>query len=160
MLPSIISCTRSWSFAWHLLWRSTTERKNIVKLMAISQTIHTVCWKNNYFSKRKFKLFNSLFHSVYLVLPKSCFLLKICLPCVICGMYVMKINAVSWHSVRHTSASLVYVCMYFMPTATLNQKKWTRLLYLGDTQRKKSFEQKSVTRKSFEMKLWNCFGTL
>ena len=100
----IISCTRSWNFRWHLLWRPTTERKNIVKLMAISQTIHTVCWEDNYFSNRKFNLFNSLFHSVYLVLPKSCFLLKICLPCVICGTYVMKINAVSWHSVRETSA--------------------------------------------------------
>ena len=50
-------------------------------------------------------------------------------------------------------AWLVCVCMYFMPTATLNQKKRTRLLYLGDAQRKKSLEQKSVTKKSFEMKL-------
>ena len=111
MLPSIISCTRSWNFRWHLLWRPTTERKNIVKIMAISQTIHTVCWEDNYFSNRKFNLFNSLFHSVYLVLPKSCFLLKICLPCVICGTYVMKINAVSWHSVRETSASLGLACL-------------------------------------------------
>ena len=37
--------------------------KNIVKLLAISQTIHTVCCEDDYFPKEKFKLFNSLFHS-------------------------------------------------------------------------------------------------
>ena len=72
-LPLIISCMRSWNFAWHLLWRSTTESKNIVKLLAISQTIHTVCCEDDYFPKGKFKLFNSLFHTVYLVFPKSLF---------------------------------------------------------------------------------------
>ena len=71
MLPLIISCTRSWNFAWHLLWRSTTESKNIVKLLAISQTIHTVCCEDDYFPKGKLKLFNSLFHSVYLVFFKK-----------------------------------------------------------------------------------------
>ena len=36
---------------------TTTESKNIVKLLAISQTIHTVyCEDNNYFPKGKFKL--------------------------------------------------------------------------------------------------------
>ena len=65
MLPLIISCTRTWNFAWHHLRRSTTESKNIVKHLAISQTIHTV--------RGKFKLFNSLFHSVYLVFPKRLF---------------------------------------------------------------------------------------
>ena len=43
----------------------TTESKNIVKLLAISQTIHTVyCEDNNYFPKGKFKLLKGLFHSV------------------------------------------------------------------------------------------------
>ena len=65
MLPFIISCTRSWNFACHDLWHSTTESKNIVKLLAMSQTIHSVCCEDNYFPKGKFKLFNSLFHSVY-----------------------------------------------------------------------------------------------
>ena len=53
MLPLIMSCTRSWNFAWHLLWRSTTD-ENIVKLLAISQTIHTVCCEDDYFPKGKF----------------------------------------------------------------------------------------------------------
>ena len=72
-LPLFISCTRPWKFAWHLLWSSTTESKNIVKLLAISQTIHTMCCEEDYFPKGKFKLFNSLFHSVYFVFPKSLF---------------------------------------------------------------------------------------
>ena len=44
---------------------TTTERKNIVKLLAISQTIHTILYcKDNYFPKGKFKLLKGLFHSV------------------------------------------------------------------------------------------------
>ena len=31
------------------------------------KNIHAVCWEDNYFPKGKFKLFYSLFHSVYLV---------------------------------------------------------------------------------------------
>ena len=31
------------------------------------KNIHAVCCEDNYFPKGKFKLFNSLFHSVYLV---------------------------------------------------------------------------------------------
>ena len=42
----------------------TTESKNIVKLLAISQTIHTVYCEDNYFPKGKFKLLKGLFHSV------------------------------------------------------------------------------------------------
>ena len=73
MLPLIISCTRSWNFAWHILWHSTTESKNFIKLLAICQTIHTVCFKDDYIPKGKFKLFNGLFHSGYLVFPKCLF---------------------------------------------------------------------------------------
>ena len=75
MLPLIISCARSWNFAWHLLWCPTTD--NIVKLLAISQTIHAVCYEDDYFPKGRFKLFsNSLFHPVYPVFfQKVCFLL-------------------------------------------------------------------------------------
>ena len=45
----------------------------MVILLAISQTIHTVCYEDDYFPKGKFKLFNSLFHSVRPVFPKSWF---------------------------------------------------------------------------------------
>ena len=58
MLRLIISCTRSWNFAWHL-WRWTTDSKNIVKLLVTSQTIQILCCENDYFAKRKFKLFNN-----------------------------------------------------------------------------------------------------
>ena len=47
--------------------------QNIVKLLVISQTIHTVCCKDNYFPKGNLKLFYSLFHSEYLGFPKSLF---------------------------------------------------------------------------------------
>ena len=47
-------------------------------------TLNVVCYEDNYFLKRKFKLFNSLYHSVYLVFSTPFFLLPICLPCVIC----------------------------------------------------------------------------
>ena len=43
---------------------------------------------------------------VALFLQKVCFLLPICLPCVICGSYVMKINAVLRHTARQTFALL------------------------------------------------------
>ena len=46
------------------------------------------------------------FHSVYLVFQYVCFLLPICLPCVIYGTYVTRIKAVSWHIARQTFASL------------------------------------------------------
>ena len=32
------------------------------------------------------------------------------------------------------NAWLVYICMYCVPVATLNQNKWSRLLYWGDMQ--------------------------
>ena len=35
--------------------------------MVWRKNIHAVCCEDNYFPKEKFKLFNSLFHSVYLV---------------------------------------------------------------------------------------------
>ena len=35
--------------------------------MVRRKDIHAVCCEDNYFPKGKFKLFNSLFHSVYLV---------------------------------------------------------------------------------------------
>ena len=47
--------------------------KNIVKPLAISQTIHSVCCEDDYFPKGKFKLFNSLFHSKCPVFPERLF---------------------------------------------------------------------------------------
>ena len=87
------------------------------------------------FSKGKFKSFNSLFYSVYLVyffFQKGCFLLPICLPCVICGSYVTKINAVLWHGVRRTFASLglftfaCIACPLQLWIKTMNE--WTNLV--------------------------------
>ena len=88
--------------------KSSSERTcpywqwNIVFTMKIKGTYgveetHSRCVRQGqyyYFPKGKFKLFNSLFHSTY-----SCtvcfqcirFLLRICLPCVICGTYEMRI---------------------------------------------------------------------
>ena len=48
-----VICTRSWNFAWHLLLRSSTERKNIIILLEISQTIHTVCYEDDYLFQRE-----------------------------------------------------------------------------------------------------------
>ena len=36
-------------------------------------TLNGVCYEDNYFPKRKFKLFNSLYHSVYLVFSTRLF---------------------------------------------------------------------------------------
>ena len=36
-------------------------------------TLNVVCYEDNYFLKRKFKLFNSLYHSVYLVFETRSF---------------------------------------------------------------------------------------
>ena len=136
----IISCTRSWKFAWHLLWCLKTESKNIVKLLTISQPIHIVCCEDDYFPKRKCKLLIVCFTQCTLFFQKVCFLMPICLPCDIWGSYVTKINAVLRHSARQTFASLglftwlVYVRTYCVPIATLNQNKRTGLLYLSDTQ--------------------------
>ena len=45
------------------------------------------------------------FTQTTLFFQKVGFLLPICLPCVICGTYETKINAVLWHSARKTFAS-------------------------------------------------------
>ena len=138
MLPLIISCTRSWNFSWHFFGRSTTESKNIVKLLAISQTIHTVCCEGDYFLKAKFKFFNSLLHSVYLVFPKSLFsiatLFAVRCLWVICNED--KCCVVTQRAADIPVAWLVYfACLrlyVLLAYATLNQNKRTRLLYLGD----------------------------
>ena len=141
MLPLFISCTRSRNFAWHLLWRSTTGSKSIAKLLAISQTRHTVCCKDDYiFQTENLNYSIVCFTQRTWFFQKVCFLLGICLPFVICGTYVTKIDAVLWHSRQQTFVSLslftwlVYVRTYCVPIATFNQNKRTRLLHLGDAQ--------------------------
>ena len=97
------------SFTWHLLYRSTTENKNFVKLLTICQTIDiSLCAARKIIFQR-----GNLNHLIVCFtqctlyfFQKGCFLLPICLPCVICGSYVTKINAVLWHGVRRTFASL------------------------------------------------------
>ena len=134
MLPFIISCTRSWNFACHDLWHSTTESKNIVKLLAMSQTIRSVCCEDNYFPKGKFKLFNSLFHSVYLVFSNLFFY---CIADLFAVRYLWvvcnedKCCVVTQHAADNRVAWLVHVRTYCVPIATVNQNKQTRSLDLG-----------------------------
>ena len=106
MLPLIISCSRSWNFSWPHLRRSTTESKNIVKHLAIRQTIHTCASSKIIFQRENLNYSIVCFTQCTLFFQNVCFLLSICLPYVICGSYVTKINAVSWHSARQTFASL------------------------------------------------------
>ena len=59
------------------------------------------------FAKGKIKIIYWVcFTQCTLFSQKGSSLLPICLPCVICGSYVTKINAVLWHSARQTFASL------------------------------------------------------
>ena len=95
-----------------------------------------MCREEDYFPKGKFKLFNSLFHSVYLVFPKSLFsvadLFAVRYPRVVCNED--KCCVVTQRAVDIRIAWFVYVRTYCLPIATLNQNMRTRLLYLGDTQ--------------------------
>ena len=114
--------------------------KNIVKLLATSQTIHTVCCEDDYFPKGKFKLFNSLFHSEYPVFPKSLFsfpnLFAVRFLWDVCNED--KCCMVTEHTADIRVSWLVYVRTYCVPIATLNQNKRTRLfLYFGRRSNKK-----------------------
>ena len=100
--------------------------KNIVKLLAISQTIHTVCCEDDYFPQGKFKLFNSLFHLVYPVFPNvssiaDLFALRHLW--VVC--HKDKCCVVTQHIADIGVAWLVYVCTYCVPIAFFNQNKRT-----------------------------------
>ena len=111
--------------------------------MVRKENIHAVCCEDNYFPKGKFKLYNSLLHSVYLVFSIRLFSIAnfFCRALSVGRIYVTRINAVSWHIGRHSRRLLiglfnwlVYVHTYCLPIATLNQNKRSRLLYLGDAQ--------------------------
>ena len=87
--------------------------------------------EDDYFPKEKIKLFNSLFHSVYLVFPKCLFF--------IADLFAMRYLwviynedeccVVTQRAADIRVARLVYVRTYCVPFATLNQNKRTRLLY-------------------------------
>ena len=93
----------------------------------MSQTTHTVCCEDDYFPKGKFKLFNSLFHSVYLIFPKSLFSIADLFAerylWVVCNED--KCCVVTQRAADIRVAWLVYVRKYCVPIATLNQKKRT-----------------------------------
>ena len=122
-------CTwRCWTRS---LLRLDSERISLVCEVILSNSLpkpFTLCAARcYYFSKGKFKLFNSLFHSVY----QSLFSIADLFAVVICGSYLTKINAVLWPSARQTFASLDLFT--FARIACLLQL-WTRLLYLGKAQ--------------------------
>ena len=81
-------------------------------------------------------LLNSLFHSLYLVFPKSLFsiadLFVVCYLWVVCNE--VKCCVVTQLAADIRFAWLVYVRTYCVLIATLNQNKETRSLYLGDAQ--------------------------
>ena len=49
------------------------EKGNDGYLWSEAYTLNGVCYEDNYFPKRKFKLFNSLYHSVYVVFSTRLF---------------------------------------------------------------------------------------
>ena len=104
--------------------------------MAISHTIHTVCCKDNYFPQGKFKLFNIIFSlSVPCFSKTFVFYCRfVCLALSVCQCNKGKSRVVAQCTVDIHVAWLVYVCMYHVPIAFLNQNKQTRLLCLGDAQ--------------------------
>ena len=95
-----------------------------------------MCCEDYYFPKGKFKSFDSLFHSVYLIFPKRLFsiadLFAVCYLWVVCNED--KCCVVTQRAADIRVAWLVYVRTYCVPIATLNQNRQTRLLYLGDVQ--------------------------
>ena len=134
----IIQCYPKLSHVFHEIMEFCVTT-NIVKHLAISQAILPLCCEDDYFSKGKFKLFNSLFHSMYLFFPISLFSIAdffaVRYLWVICNED--KCCVVTQGAADIRVAWLVYVRTYCVPIATLNQNKRTRLLYLGDSQIKK-----------------------
>ena len=98
-----------------------------------------MCCEDNHFPKRKFKLFNSLFHSAYLLFSIRLFsiadLFALCYLCDVCNED--KCCIVTHRAADIRVAWLVCVQTYCVPIATLNQNKPSRLLYLGDAQTKR-----------------------
>ena len=153
-----LSHARSRNLTWHLLWLSTTEDKNIVKLLAIGHyrqwIVSTIKKGNDRYLWSGVKTFTPcavgtiIFHRENLIYLIVCFtrcpfffsirlsLLPICLPCVSCGTYCNedKRCVVTHRAANIRVAWLVYVRTYCVPIATLDQNKRFRLLYLGVAQ--------------------------
>ena len=83
-----------------------------------------------------FHFFLVCFPQCTLFFRKVCFLLPICLQCIICGSHVTKDKCcvVTKRAEEIRVAWIVYVRRYCKPIATLNQNKRTHLLYLGHAQ--------------------------
>ena len=126
MLPLIVSCTRSWNFAWHPLWRSTTESKNIVKLLAISQTSHTVCCEEDYFPKGKFNYLIVCFTQCTLFFFQKIFfpvadLFALRYLWIVCNKDKCCVVTHAQRAADIRVAWLVYARTYCVPITTLNQ---------------------------------------
>ena len=108
-----------------------------------------MCCEDDYFPKGKSKLFNSLFHSVYPVFPKSWFsiadLFAVRYRWVVCNED--KCCVVTQRAADARVSRLVYAHKYCVPIATLNQNKRTRLLYLGQAQIIIILDQRLTTRE-------------
>ena len=159
VLPLIISCTRSWNFAWHLFWRSTTESKNIVKLWAISQTFHTMCCEDDYFPKGKLNYLIVCFTQCTLFFPESFFsiadLFAVRYLWVVCNED--KCCVVTQRAADIRVAWLVYVRTYCVPVTTLKQNKRTpRFLYLGDAKIKGPDPRGTNLNSISCITGWNC----
>ena len=93
---------------------------------------------DDYFSKGKFKLFNSLFHSVYLVFPVSLFSIADLFAVRYLWSYVTKMlccDAALGRHLRRLACLSSHVLRAYCNFES--KKKRTRLLYLGDSQIKK-----------------------
>ena len=123
-----LSHARSRNLTWHLLWLSTTEDKNIAKLLAIGHyrqwIVSTIKKGNDRYLWSGVKTFTPcavgtiIFHRENLIYLIVCFtrcpffFQYVCLYCrFVCralavGRIVTRINAVSWHIARQTFASL------------------------------------------------------
>ena len=103
--------------------------------MVQRKNIHAVYREDNYFPEEKFNVFNSLFNSVYLVFFNT---LVFSIASLFAVRYLWdvcnedKCCVVTHHPAHACGAWLGYVRTYCVPTATLNQNKRSRLLYLGD----------------------------
>ena len=120
--------------------------------------IQAVCCKDNYIPMGKFKLFNSLFHSVYLVFSIRLFS--------IANLFVVRYlwdedKMMLCRDIsrgRHSRRLAVYVRKYCVPIVAFNQNNRSRLLYLGDAQIKNQClrcNENQLTKICFEWRLEN-----
>ena len=83
------------------------------------------------FQRKNFNYLIVCFTQCTLFFQYVCFLLPICLPCVICGTYVTRINAVSavsWHIARQTSA---YLGLFTFARIACLLQLWNKITLFG-----------------------------